>query len=76
MGAVSPHTVAWRYDPAVARRGVRRGRERGCWVYIPRDELEAAGIPIDAPPPWYKTTGAHSRKSSHRVFVNLYPDSP
>lgn len=73
---MSAPTVAWRYDPAVARRAVRRGRERGCWVYIPRDELEAAGINTGAPPPWYKTSGAQSRKSSHRCIVSLYPGTP
>lgn len=75
-GAVSSQTVAWRYDRAVWKQGVRKGRERGCWVYIARDELEAAGIPIDGPPPWYKLSGAQSRKSSHRVIVSLKPEQP
>lgn len=68
---MSAQTVAWRYDKAVWRQSLRHGRERGCWVYIPRDELQAAGISVDGPPPLYKLTGMQSRKSSPRVIVNL-----
>lgn len=68
---MNEQTVAWRYDPAVWRQSVRRGRERGCWVYIPRDELQAAGIETDGPPPLYRLSGMQSRKSSPRVIINL-----
>lgn len=57
------------------RRGVhsvRRGRERGCWVYIPADELKAAGIPPDAPPPFYKMCGYQRSANGHTVVVSLY----
>lgn len=73
---ISPQVPAWGYDRARWKQGVRKGRERGCWVYIARDELESAGIPTDAPPPWYKLSGAQSRKSSHRVIVSLKPEQP
>jgi len=56
------------YDAARRRRSVRRGRERGCWVYIPLEELQRAGI--DGPPPWYRTWGSSVRGA--RVTVNLY----
>lgn len=48
---------AGRYDSAQRRRSVRRGRERGCWVYIPAEELQRAEIDPHGPPPWYRTWG-------------------
>ena len=45
------------YDPGRRRRGVRRGRERGCWVYIPGAELEKAGYRPDEAPPFYRGWG-------------------
>ena len=42
------------YDPAYRRRTVRRGRERGCWLYIPAEELRAAAIDPAEPPPCYR----------------------
>lgn len=68
---MSAQTPAYRYDRANWRQSIRRPRERGCWVYIPRDELQAAGIPTDAAPPLYRLAGMQSRKSSPRVIVNL-----
>lgn len=57
-----------RHDQGVRRRAQRRGRERGCWVYIPAAELEAAGMPADEPPPWYRIwTGRRGR-----FIVTLY----
>lgn len=49
-----PPTRNTKYDHAALRNGVRRGRERGCWVYIPAEELENAGLSLDAPPPRYR----------------------
>jgi hypothetical protein len=59
---------AGRYDAARRRRSVRRGRERGCWVYIPLEELERAGITGERP--WYRVWGSAVRGA--RVTVNLY----
>ena len=56
------------YDAAKRRRSVRRGRERGCWVYIPLEVLLRAGI--DGPPPFYRVWGSAVRGA--RVTVNLY----
>lgn len=58
------------YDRARRRRSVRRGRERGCWVYIPAEELAKAGI--DGDRPWYRVWGSKVRGA--RVTVNLYRD--
>lgn len=56
------------YDSAARRVAQRRGRERGCWVYVPADELERAGWPLDGPPPFYRTWGTRGRG----VLVRLY----
>lgn len=44
-----------RHDYGERRRALRKGRERGCSIYIPAEQLEAAGIDPYGPVPWYKT---------------------
>jgi len=60
---------AGRYDPGLRRRGVRRGRERGCWVYIPADELEKTRIGAEGSTPYYRT---HGRAGGRTVLVELF----
>lgn len=60
------------YDHAKRRRAVRKGRERGCWVYVPAAELEAAGIDPRTPPPAYRLSGHRHSRNTGRVLVNLY----
>lgn len=43
-----------RYDRALRRRSLRRGRERGCSVYIAAEELAKAGIDPNGEAPWYR----------------------
>lgn len=59
-----------RHDQGARRRSVRKGRETGCWVYIPGEQLERAGFAAerDAPPPWYRSWDG--RKGT--VLVQLY----
>jgi hypothetical protein len=57
------------YDPARRRRSVRRGREGGCWVYIPAAELRKIGLDTDAGPPTYRVWGGPRRG----VVIGLYP---
>lgn len=59
-----------RHDHAEPRRSKRSGREKGCWTYIPAEQLAAAGITLDGPPPLYRTWTASDGRP--RVFVNLY----
>jgi hypothetical protein len=59
--------MAGRYDHAERRRSVRRGRERGCWVYIPAEELERTGH-ASGPPPFYRLWGT----ARGGVLVRLY----
>lgn len=63
--------VAGKYDPARRRRGVRRGRERGCWLYVPAEELERAGVPAPDAAPHYRVWGLKGRT----VMVKLYTES-
>jgi hypothetical protein len=59
-----------RYDAAERRQGQRTGREKGCWVYIPAEELEKTGVTLDGPTPLYRVWGA----PRGRVVVQLYKD--
>jgi hypothetical protein len=60
-----------RHDPAKRRKSLRRGRERGCWIYIPAEQLVALGVDLDSDPPWYRTWGRGKRKNPG-VVVTLY----
>ena len=60
-----------RYDAAARRRSQRRGRERGCHIYIPAEELVKAGIDPAGPPPAYRTWGT----SRGGVMVRLYREA-
>jgi hypothetical protein len=77
MAAVTPESPqelegrTGRYDPARRRRSVRRGRERGCWLYMPAEELRRAGIDPAGPPPLYRTWGTQRGG----VLVRLYPQT-
>lgn len=51
------------------RRSVRRGRERGCWVYIAAEELSKTRVGADGPPPLYR---AHGRAHGRTVVVELF----
>lgn len=71
-GAVSGSPLrrgSTKYDAAARRASKRAGRERGCWLYIPADELEAAGFdPYSERPPFYRVWGT----SRGGLFVRLY----
>jgi len=56
------------YDPMAWRRSVRKGRERGCWVYIAAEELAKTRAGADGSPPLYR---AHGRAQGRTVLVEL-----
>lgn len=58
-----------RHDQAARRRSIRRGRETGCWVYVPGEQLERLGFPKGSERPWFRTWDG--RKGT--VLVQLYP---
>jgi len=57
-----------KHDPAARRRAQRRGREKGCWVYITASSLGRAGWTSTDPVPWYRIWGG----SRGRYVVTLY----
>lgn len=57
MSAPVSDRPAGRYDAARRRQGKRTGRERGCWLYVPAEELEKAGVDVTGPPPFYRVWG-------------------
>lgn len=63
--------TAGRYDSGARRQAKRKGRERGCWVYIPAEELQKAGHDPHGEPPLYRTWGTRSGG----VLVRLYRKS-
>lgn len=59
------------YDRARRRRTIRRGAaERGCWLYVPVEELRKTGIDPAGPAPFYRVWG--SARGS--VVVRLYEE--
>lgn len=63
--------TAGRYDSGARCRAQRRGRERGCWLYVPAEELAKAGVDPAGDPPLYRTWGS----KSGGVFVRLYRET-
>jgi hypothetical protein len=58
-----------RHDPGQRRKAQRSGREKGCWVYIPAEMLQAAGYGEASPAPHYRLWGGRRG----RLVVTLYP---
>jgi hypothetical protein len=46
-----------RYDFAARRKSKRTGNEKGCWLYIPMEELAKTGVDLDGLPPRYRVWG-------------------
>ena len=46
--------MSGRYDKGERRKSHRKGRERGCWVYIPAEELQEAGVDPYGTAPFYR----------------------
>ena len=63
--------MAGRYDHAARRKTLRRGRERGCWLYIPAEELRKVGFEPGEPPPFSRVWAG--RKST--LLVQLYREA-
>lgn len=61
--------MAGSYDFARRRKTKRTGREKGCWLYIPAEELSKTGINPDGPAPWYRVWG-----SAKGLTLRLYTE--
>lgn len=62
--------IGGRYDPEALRQSKRSQRERGCWVYIPAQELLKAGISLFAPAPRYRVWG----RKRGSILVRVYKE--
>lgn len=56
------------YDQARRRRMVRRGRERGGWLYVPAEVLREVGIDPTDPPPWTRVWPGRKRTLLVQVY--------
>jgi hypothetical protein len=65
---------AVKYDAMARRQSTRAGRQRGCYIYIPSEELRNAGVDVDGPPPFYRTRGYQRSASGRSVIVELYTE--
>lgn len=70
MSASKAVTRPGKYDAGQRKRSARRGREKGCHIYIAAEELERAGFDPEAPAPYYRVWGA----SRGGLFVRLYKE--
>lgn len=59
-----------RHDAGQRRRALRKGREKGCSIYIPADALVKAGYDPEGPAPYYRVWGS----SRGGLFVRLYTE--
>jgi hypothetical protein len=59
---------AGRHDAAALRHSKRAGRERGCWVYVPAEQLVEAGLNPYDPAPDYRVWSGKKRT----LLVQLY----
>ena len=58
------------YDPVRRRKGVRKGRETGVWIYVPGEELAKVGYSKDDPPPFYRVW-----TRSKTLLIGLYREA-
>jgi hypothetical protein len=56
------------YDAAARRQSVRKGRERGVWVFVPATELRGAGIDPYDPAPLYRFW----QTASNSIMIRFY----
>lgn len=68
MSRTARTDLGGKYDAGARRKAQRRGRETGCWVYVPSQELQTAGFAPGEPVPFYRTWGM----PRGGVMVRLY----
>lgn len=59
-----------RYDEAATRQSLRRGRERGVWVFVPAAELRKAGFDPHEAAPRYRLWGRPRGSVMLRFYRN------
>jgi hypothetical protein len=71
VSAQVSESPAGRYHAGLRRQAQRHGREKGCRVNIPMEELRKAGWDVDGPPPYYRVWGS----SRGGLFIRLYREA-
>ena len=61
-------TDSGRYDAMQRRQSKRHGREKGCWVYIPAEELVKADVDPAGPAPFYRVWGGRRGGLTVRLY--------
>lgn len=61
--------MAGKHDQAARRQSRRAGRERGCWVYIPAEQLRRLGIDPAADAPLYRTWDGRKRTALVQFYT-------
>jgi hypothetical protein len=59
-----------RYDSAATRQTIRRGRERGVWLFVPAAELRKSGIDPHGPAPRYRVWGTPGGGVMARLYTS------
>jgi hypothetical protein len=57
-----------RYDESATRQSLRRGRERGVWVFIPAAELRKSDFDPHGDAPRYRVWG----RARGSIMIRLY----
>jgi hypothetical protein len=60
--------IAGRHDTAERKQALRKGREKGCSIYIAAEQLQTAGVDPNGPAPFYRVWAA----DRGRFIVTLY----
>lgn len=60
-----------KHDHSARRQATRSGRQKGCSIYIPAEDLLKAGFDPNGPLPFYRTWGT----KRGGVLVQLYRES-
>jgi hypothetical protein len=61
--------MSGRTDIGARKRATRSGRRKGCYIYIPWEQLQEAGFEPNEPAPWFRIWASRGRP---RFVVNLY----
>jgi hypothetical protein len=61
--------MAGRHDQGARRKSKRQGRERGCWIYIPAEQLARLGLDPQADPPLYRTWDGRKRTALVQFYT-------
>jgi len=56
------------HDQALRRRTLRRGREKGCWLYVSAEDLARLGFAPGEPAPFYRVWAGRAGGLTVRLY--------